>query len=168
MTHFSWFPSPLRGEGREGVTCQPILREGDSGDRDGALDVDSCVMSRAWIVSGAVSALVSVAAGAFGAHALKVRMSSELLAVFETGARYQMFHALALLATGILSLHAPSRAADFAAWSFLAGTLLFSGSLYALVLTGIRTFGAITPLGGVAFLAGWALLAYAGWQLRQG
>jgi uncharacterized membrane protein YgdD (TMEM256/DUF423 family) len=108
-------------------------------------------------VLGAVSAFCSVALGAFGAHALKSRLSSEALAVFETGARYQMFHALALLLVAAL----PNLRASFAGWLFLAGTILFCGSLYALALTGVRGFGAITPVGGLCFLVGWVLLALA-------
>jgi uncharacterized membrane protein YgdD (TMEM256/DUF423 family) len=114
-----------------------------------------------WLAVGAVNGLVSVAAGAFGAHALKSRLSPDLLAVFETGARYQMFHALALVAVGLLQLVRPTLPLDGAGSSFLAGIVLFSGSLYALALTGQRAIGAITPVGGVALLAGWTLLALA-------
>lgn len=108
---------------------------------------------------GAVSALVAVAAGAFGAHALRARLDPALLIVFETGARYQMFHALALIAVAWAGTRWPGRMVSLAGWCFVAGTVLFSGSLYALALTGHRAFGAITPLGGVAFLAGWLSLA---------
>ena len=118
-------------------------------------------MDRLFVVLGALSGFVSVAAGAFGAHALKQRLAADLLAVFETGARYQMFHALGLLAVGILLSRTPeSRALVAAGWLFVAGTLLFSGSLYALALSGIRPLGAITPFGGLAFLAGWLALAW--------
>ena len=116
---------------------------------------------RPWLVLGSISGLLAVAAGAFGAHGLKGRLSPDLLEVFETAARYQMVHALALLAVGLLERRAPSRRACLAGGSFAAGTVLFSGSLYALALTGIRRFGAITPFGGVAFLIGWAALALA-------
>jgi len=112
--------------------------------------------------AGALSALVAVAAGAFGAHALRARLSPDLLAVFETGARYQMYHALALLAVAWLAAARPG--ANSVVWAgglFLLGTVVFSGSLYTLALTGQRWLGAITPLGGVAFLAGWACLAWA-------
>ena len=110
-----------------------------------------------WVRLGALSAFLSVAAGAFGAHALKAKLSAEGLAVFETGARYQMYHALALIAVGLL---ARGRSlVDVAGWSFLIGTILFSGSLYALALTGERKLGMITPLGGLAFLVGWLALA---------
>jgi len=118
-------------------------------------------MDRAWVAIGALSGFVGVAAGAFGAHALKARLAPDLLAVFETGARYQLVHALALLFVGILAGRAPSRAIETAGWCFAAGTVLFSGSLYALALTGIRGLGGVTPVGGLALLAGWAALAWA-------
>ncbi len=108
-------------------------------------------------VLGAVSAFCSVAIGAFGAHALKGRLSTEALAIFETGVRYQMFHALALLLVAAF----PQPRAAAAGWLFCAGTVLFSGSLYALALTGVRMLGAITPFGGLCFLAGWGVLAVA-------
>ncbi|HUF36432.1 MAG TPA: DUF423 domain-containing protein [Gemmatimonadales bacterium] len=110
---------------------------------------------------GAVSALVSVAAGAFGAHALRARLDPGALAVFETGARYQMYHALGLLAVAWAAARWPGGWAERAGWLFAAGTVLFSGSLYALALSGIRWLGAITPLGGLAFLTGWVCLALA-------
>jgi len=111
--------------------------------------------------AGALSALMAVAAGAFGAHALRARLSPDLLAAFETGARYQMYHALALLAVAWLAAAKPG--ANSVVWAgglFLLGTVVFSGSLYALALTGQRWLGAITPLGGIAFLAGWGCLAW--------
>jgi uncharacterized membrane protein YgdD (TMEM256/DUF423 family) len=107
---------------------------------------------------GAVSAGMAVAFGAFGAHALRMMVTPEMLAVFETGVRYQMYHALALVAIGLGFARLQGRTAAAAAWLFVAGTVLFSGSLYTLTLTGTRWWGAVTPLGGVAFLAGWALL----------
>jgi len=119
-------------------------------------------MNRLWLAVGAASGLISVAAGAFGAHALKERLSPEMLVVFETGARYQMYHALALLAAGLLSERLAAGPVTLAGWSFLAGTVLFSGSLYVLALSGVRAWGAVTPFGGAAFLLGWgALLAAA-------
>jgi len=121
-------------------------------------------MEKTFLLLGALSGFVSVAAGAFGAHALKARLGPELLAVFETGARYQLYHALALVAAGWASARFPGGAASAAGWLFLAGTLLFSGSLYALALSGVRWLGAVTPLGGVAFLAGWLCLALAARQ----
>jgi uncharacterized membrane protein YgdD (TMEM256/DUF423 family) len=118
-------------------------------------------MERTFLALGALSAAVSVAAGAFGAHALRARLAPELLAVFETGARYQMFHALGLVAAAWASARFPGAAPAWAGWLFVAGTVLFSGSLYALALSGVRVLGAVTPLGGVAFIAGWVALAAA-------
>ncbi len=118
-------------------------------------------MDKGFAFAGSISAFIAVAAGAFGAHALRARLGPDLLAVFETGSRYQMYHALALFAVAIAALRWPDSTARVAGWLFIAGTLLFSGSLYALALTGTRWLGAITPLGGLCFLAGWASLAYA-------
>jgi uncharacterized membrane protein YgdD (TMEM256/DUF423 family) len=128
-----------------------------------------------WLRIGAISGFLSVAFGAFGAHSLRDRFKVEesdsfttrvghqrMLENFETAARYQMYHALAICAVGLLALHGKSGGAvSVAGWAFLAGTLLFSGSLYVLVLTGQRWLGAITPLGGVSFLIGWLALAVA-------
>jgi uncharacterized membrane protein YgdD (TMEM256/DUF423 family) len=114
---------------------------------------------------GAVSGFLAVAAGAFGAHFLKARLAAEALQVFETGARYQMYHALALVAVGLVNARAPSAAASAAAWLFLAGTVVFSGSLYALALSGWKVLGAVTPVGGAAFLAGWLCLLAAASKL---
>jgi len=116
---------------------------------------------RLFATLGALSAFLAVAAGAFGAHALRARLSPDLLAVFETGARYQMYHALGLLAVAWTLTRWPSPWPGRAGWLFVAGTVLFSGSLYALALSGLRWLGAITPLGGLAFLAGWLCLAIA-------
>ena len=115
-------------------------------------------MDRLFFALGSASALVAVAAGAFGAHGLRARLAPDLLAVFETGARYQMYHALALLAVGWAVTRWPGPWPIRAGWLFAIGTLLFSGSLYALALSGVRWLGAVTPLGGVALLAGWACL----------
>jgi len=117
-------------------------------------------MDRRSLSLGAASAFIAVAAGAFGAHALRARLAPEMLAVFETGARYQMYHALALVAIGFGSV-GPSKWIGFARNAFVAGTLLFSGSLYLLALTDTKWWGAVTPLGGVAFLCGWVCLAIA-------
>ncbi len=116
------------------------------------------LMERLFFGVGALSALISVAAGAFGAHALRARLTPEHLAVFETAARYQMYHALGLLAVAWALTRWPGALPIWAGWLFVAGTVLFSGSLYILALTGIRWWGAVTPLGGVAFLAGWVCL----------
>jgi uncharacterized membrane protein YgdD (TMEM256/DUF423 family) len=118
-------------------------------------------VDRLFFVAGAGSALIAVAAGAFGAHGLRARLSPELLAVFETGARYQMYHALGLFIAAWAAARWPGPWPLRAGWLFLLGTLLFSGSLYALALSGIRWLGAVTPPGGAAFLAGWACLILA-------
>ncbi len=115
-------------------------------------------MDRLFFGAGALSGLTAVAAGAFGAHALRVRLTPEYLAVFETAARYQMYHALGLLAVAWAVTRWPGPLPVWAGWLFVAGTVVFSGSLYILALTGIRWWGAVTPLGGVAFLAGWVCL----------
>jgi uncharacterized membrane protein YgdD (TMEM256/DUF423 family) len=118
-------------------------------------------MHRLFFVLGSASAGIAVALGAFGAHALKARLSPDMLAVYETGVRYQMFHALALLAVGgALTRWPNSTAITASGWLFVAGTLLFSGSLVALSLTGVRSLGAVTPVGGLAWLLGWAALAW--------
>ncbi len=122
-------------------------------------------MDRLFLALGAISALISVAAGAFGAHALRTRLEPDLLATFETGARYQMYHALGLVAVAWATSRWPGALVAAAGWLLVAGTVLFSGSLYALALTGVRALGAVTPVGGVAFLAGWALLA---WSVLRG
>jgi uncharacterized membrane protein YgdD (TMEM256/DUF423 family) len=121
-------------------------------------------MDRIFAALGAASGFVAVGAGAFGAHALKARLTPDLLAVFETGARYQMFHALALLGVAWAITRWPGRTAVASGWCFVAGTVIFSGSLYLLALTSVRSFGAITPVGGVLFLAGWLLLALTAWR----
>lgn len=118
-------------------------------------------MRRFLAASGAISGGLAVVAGAFGAHALRAHLEPGLLLVFETGARYQMYHALALVAAAWVASRWPGAAAAWAGGLFVAGTLLFSGSLYALALGGQRWLGAVTPVGGVAFLAGWAALAWA-------
>jgi uncharacterized membrane protein YgdD (TMEM256/DUF423 family) len=121
-------------------------------------------MDRGFAVLGSLSALVAVAAGAFGAHALRARVPAELLAVFETGARYQMYHALALLFVAWAATQWPSPAIRAAGWLFVGGTVLFSGSLYLLALSGTRWWGAVTPLGGLLFLGGWLTLAVGIWR----
>jgi uncharacterized membrane protein YgdD (TMEM256/DUF423 family) len=118
-------------------------------------------MERVFLAAAALSAAISVAAGAFGAHALKARLSPDLLAVFETGARYEMYHAIGLALAAWAAARFSAAPAAWAGGLFLAGTLLFSGSLYALALTGVRALGIVTPFGGVAFIAGWIALAVA-------
>ncbi|HIK56117.1 MAG TPA: DUF423 domain-containing protein [Synechococcales cyanobacterium M55_K2018_004] len=126
-------------------------------------------MARFFMAIAAILAAISVAAGAFGAHALKARVSDRALEIFEVGTRYQMYHALGLLLVGILLLHVGSGypLLNAAGVAFLTGIIVFSGSLYALSLTGIQWLGAITPLGGLAFVIGWALLAIAALHLKS-
>jgi len=116
-----------------------------------------------WFVLGCLLAGLGVAAGAFGAHALRRTLPPDWLTIFETGVRYQMYHALALLVVALTSVQRPSSAIQAAGWFFVLGTGLFSGSLYALCLTGMRGLGMITPVGGLCFLAGWASLAWGVW-----
>ena len=112
------------------------------------------------IIAGAVLAFLGVALGAFGAHALKTRIDADLMAVYQTGVQYHLVHALGVLLIGVLvQVLPPSKWLPIAGWAMTAGVIVFSGSLYALSLTGIRVLGAVTPLGGVALLAAWALLA---------
>lgn len=118
-------------------------------------------MERLFFAAGAVSALLAVAAGAFGTHSLRRRLSADMLAVFEVGVRYQMYHALALLAVAWASARWPGVLTSISGWLFVLGSLLFSGSLYVLSLSGKRWLGAITPLGGLAWLAGWLCLIWA-------
>jgi uncharacterized membrane protein YgdD (TMEM256/DUF423 family) len=113
-----------------------------------------------WIRCAAFVLFLGVALGAFGAHALKNVLSEPMKAVFETGVRYQMIHGLALFAVAWLSSQTSSSAVPIAGWCFVAGIILFSGSLYLLSFTGITTFGALTPFGGLAFLAGWLCLLF--------
>lgn len=123
-------------------------------------------MDRIFFTIGAWMAALGMAAGAFGAHILRVRVAPEMLAAFETGVLYQLVHALALIGVAWATTRWPGRATVIAGWLFLAGTLLFSGSLYALALSGAFFFGAVTPLGGLALIAGWLVLAWAAWQER--
>ena len=122
-------------------------------------------MDRTFFRLGAASALIAVAAGAFGAHALRERLAPASLGVFETAARYQMYHALALLAVAWATTRWPGALTRSSGWCFVAGTILFSGSLYLLALSGIGWLGAITPLGGAAFLLGWLCLVLAATRL---
>jgi uncharacterized membrane protein YgdD (TMEM256/DUF423 family) len=121
-------------------------------------------MERLFLILGSLSGLIAVAAGAFGAHTLRDRISVDLLATFETGVRYQMYHALALIAVAWAATRWTNSLVGVAGWLFVLGTLIFSGSLYVLSLTGARWLGAITPLGGVAFMGGWLCLALAAWR----
>jgi uncharacterized membrane protein YgdD (TMEM256/DUF423 family) len=118
-------------------------------------------MDRVFLGLGAVSAALAVALGAFAAHGLRSRVSAEALQIFETGARYQMYHALGLVAVAWAAARWPGGWASAAGWLFVIGTVLFAGSLYLLVVTGVRALGAITPVGGLAFILGWLALAWA-------
>ena len=120
-----------------------------------------------WMAVGALFAFLGVALGAFGAHALRTRITPRDLEIFDVAVRYQLTHAMALLITGLILWWRGldvSRLLVITPWLFTAGIILFSGSLYVLVLTGKRWLGAVTPMGGVLFLAGWLLLALALWQ----
>ncbi len=122
---------------------------------------------RMWWILGAVNGFLAVALGAFGAHGLKTRLEANAtLDVFETASRYHMYHALALLAVGWLASRAATSLTTAAGWCFLGGTVLFSGSLYVLALTGFKKLGMITPFGGALFLAAWVLVALAAARLK--
>jgi uncharacterized membrane protein YgdD (TMEM256/DUF423 family) len=120
-------------------------------------------VDRLFFAVGSLSALVAVALGAFGAHGLRGRLVPDMLMSFEIGVRYQMYHALGLLAVGLALSRWPSSAVALAGWLFIAGTVVFSGTLYLLALSGQRWLGAVTPVGGAAFIAGWLVLAWAVW-----
>ena len=118
-------------------------------------------MDRLFFALGAIAAFIGVGLGAFAAHGLKARLDPAMLATFEIGVRYHMYHALALLGVAWACSKWPSSLTTAAGWLFILGIVVFSGTLYALALTGVRWLGAITPLGGLAFLAGWLCLAWA-------
>jgi len=117
-----------------------------------------------WFFLGSLSAFLSVAFGAFGAHALKEKISPHFLEIFQTGVHYQMFHSLALLFLGLFTIQKNIHL-NASGWFFFCGIILFSGSLYILSLTGIRSFGMITPFGGVCFLLGWMILIVKVWKI---
>lgn len=118
-------------------------------------------MEKTFLLVASIFAGLAVALGAFGAHALESRLSADLLSTYEIGVRYHFYHALALLGVvAVISRWPEANAAVWAGWLFVVGILIFSGSLYMLAFTGIRWLGAITPIGGVAFIAGWACLAW--------
>lgn len=121
-------------------------------------------MDRLFFIVGCLSALIAVAAGAFGAHALRGKLTPDALNTFEVGVRYQLYHALALIAVAWVISHWPNANATIVGWLFVAGTVLFSGSLYMLSLTGVQGFGIVTPVGGVLFIAGWLYLAWTALQ----
>lgn len=118
--------------------------------------------AKLFIVLGAIAAGLAVALGAFGAHALRAKLPPDLLAVYRTGVEYHFYHALGLILVGLAAQHLPeSGPLKAAGWLMAAGIVLFSGSLYVLAVSGIRALGAVTPVGGVAFIAAWALVAWA-------
>ena len=120
-----------------------------------------------FLLIAALSGLIAVALGAFGAHGLKGYLAPYLMDVYQTGVQYQFYHTLALLVVAVLALRAPVRALSVAGWCFTLGIVLFSGSLYLLALSGTHWLGAVTPIGGLAFLVGWAALAYSAIQLSR-
>lgn len=124
------------------------------------------IWTKLFLTSGPIFAALSVAAGAFASHALKAKLDTHALTIWETGAKYQMYHAIAILLVGVLALNGTlsSTLLNVAGIGFIAGIFLFSGSLYVLSFSGIKVLGAITPLGGVAFLVGWICLAIAGFS----
>lgn len=122
-------------------------------------------MDRLFFAIGALSGFLGVALGAFGAHALKSRLDPDLLATFEIGVRYQMYHAFALMAVGWAQTRWPGTILAASGWLFIAGTVIFSGSLYLLSLSGLRWLGAVAPIGGLALLAGWLCLAWTVWKV---
>jgi uncharacterized membrane protein YgdD (TMEM256/DUF423 family) len=121
--------------------------------------------SRLALILASIAMFTAVALGAFGAHALKARLTPDLAAVWQTTVQYHAWHGLALFGVGLLLAQDPGRGGvALAGWLFVAGIVIFSGSLYALAFTGIRGLGAVTPIGGLALLAGWAVLAWAMWR----
>ncbi|MEM7019295.1 MAG: DUF423 domain-containing protein, partial [Pseudomonadota bacterium] len=124
-------------------------------------------MNKLFILLGAINAFLAVGLGAFGAHGLKERLSEDMLAVYQTAVQYHMFHALGLILIGVISVEAIQAAyLKGAGWLLFVGIILFSGSLYCLSISGIRILGAITPFGGLCFLAGWLVLAWAAFKSR--
>ncbi len=123
--------------------------------------------ARLFLLLASISGFLAVGLGAFGAHGLRARLTPEMMAIFQTGVQYHFYHTIALLAVGLFAMHSPQIGLlRVAGWLFVAGILVFSGSLYVLALSGIRWLGAITPIGGTAFLIGWVTLAMAALRLR--
>lgn len=118
------------------------------------------MLHKIFLIFGSIFAFIGVSLGAFGAHFLKQRLDSDMLNIFEVGVRYQMYHALALIAVALIANSMSNSYIMAAGWSFIAGMIVFSGSLYVLSLSGVRAWGAVTPLGGLLFLLGWVLLAW--------
>lgn len=122
-------------------------------------------MHKLFVISGAIAMTLAVALGAFGAHALKNRLTNEMLTIFETGVQYHLYHALGLLIVGLIAYFLPdSPLLKWAGWLMICGIIIFSGSLYILSVSGIRWLGAITPIGGLCFITSWILIALAAWQ----
>jgi len=121
-------------------------------------------VDKTFLLLGAIAAFLAVAFGAFGAHGLRGRLSPEMMAVFESAVRYHMYHALALVLVALILGRMDGWLIRTAGWCFVAGIILFSGSLYALALTGVKSLGMVTPVGGVLFLAGWLALAWGAWR----
>lgn len=117
-----------------------------------------------WIILGSLFGFLGVSAGAFGTHSLSKHLDSQSLSIFQTGAQYQMYHALALIGLGTWANRFPEISSGRVGWAFVIGIFLFSGSLYALAISGIKALGAITPLGGIAFLGGWLTFAWLAWK----
>ena len=117
-------------------------------------------MAKLWLSVGAIYGFLGVAFGAFGAHALKDKLAPEMLAVWKTAVEYQFWHALALVLVGVLLKSSPSMPLYYSGWAFALGVLFFSGSLYALALSGVKILGAVTPLGGVMLMVGWGFLLW--------
>lgn len=115
--------------------------------------------SKLFLVTGAVSALLAVALGAFGSHGLENKLAADLMAIYEIGNRYHFYHSFALLVVGLLAVNLNGKRIRASGWCFIGGIVFFSGSLYVLAVSGARILGAITPIGGVFFIIGWALLA---------
>lgn len=132
------------------------------------LNLQLGLMTQIFLSVAAILGGLSVAVGAFATHALREQISKRSLEIFETGARYQMYHALALFLVALLISRTefPQPTLVASGWLFIIGIAIFSGSLYALSLTGIKSFGAITPLGGTVLIAGWGALAFAAWNLK--
>jgi uncharacterized membrane protein YgdD (TMEM256/DUF423 family) len=122
------------------------------------------MMAKQWLLAGVITGFFSVVLGAFGAHALKASLDARSLEIYHTAVHYQMFHALALLALGLWATQNPGMDTTLSGWGFFIGILVFSGSLYALAITRLGFLGAITPIGGVAFLVGWLRFAYLVWK----
>ena len=123
-------------------------------------------MAKVFITLASLSGMLAVTLGAFGAHALKNRLDDYAMGVFQTAVQYQFYHSLALLAVGVIALSHPQAALlRSSGWLFVLGIVVFSGSLYLLSFSGLRWLGAVTPIGGLAFIAGWACLSAASWKL---